>query len=90
LLKSRRKPRSVKRYWKTKRKPGKKKKLSKGTKKSEASLASVKSMSITRCSADELKSNATNQTRHKIKPACYLMLFMVAGREAEKKTVCLN
>jgi len=90
LLKSRRKLRSVKRYWKTKRKLGKKKRQSKGTKKSEANLASVRSMSITRCSADESKSNATNQTRHKIKPVCCLMLCTAAVGEAERKTVCLN
>jgi len=91
LLKSRRKLRSVKRkIWKTKKKLGKKKKPSKGTKKSEANLASVRSMSIAQCSADESKSNGTNQTRLKIKPVCCLMLCTAAGGEAERKTVCLN
>lgn len=32
---------------------------------------------------DASKSNATNQTRSKIKPVCFLMLSMAAGGEAQ-------
>ena len=65
---------------------------SRSTKKSEANLASVRLTSTTRCSADESKSNATNQMRSKIKLVCYLMFCTAAGGEAqvERGIVCLN
>jgi len=89
--KSRRNPRSEKRkIWKIKGEPEKKKKLSKGTKKSEVNLVLVRSTSTTQCSADVTKGNAKNQTRSKIKPVCYLMLFMGVAMEADRKTACLN